>query len=1201
MRRENASRLERATRRLARPLVAVLRKRRRAAARRAKARAKALRRQTAAAPARPRPRPPLLSVVVAVEDDRHLRECLASLEAQTLARLEIVLVGAEPALVPQVATGSRVRRVPRPEGGGLAAGRNRGAAAARGTYLAFVDAADTVPPEAFAQLVRTLQRSGSDFALGDTRLVRRGRSRRNGLPAAVHDLDRVAVSVDDFPPALQDVTLGNRVFRRTFWTDRVGGFDETSGSSELEAVATGYIRARTFDVVRAVTYQVQVRPDATSLVEETVDAAFLGDRLPALGRIWKLVAAEGSAAVAGAWLGGLVETDLARWAAQAATADETFRSELQGACRAFFDAATPETWPHVSLDSRVRSWLARQGRWAALELFVEHMRIYGPTPPTRLVGDRVLAELPLADQLGDDLPDLCRELSASETTLAACVRSARFEDDGVLVVDGWAFVPGVDLSEHAGEQRAVLVDVVTGAELPVPLERRPDPAATRWAGTRYQDFAESGFRLRIDVDALPALGADADRRLWRLRLDVRVGELVRSGPVSSVLRAGSGMRLRARPLRDPADPVRLMPVLDPVHGFAVQARRDRVRALELGGGDGGQVRGRLRRLDPDGPRLVSVRATAGPAVLSVDLEHAPDGTASFGFRLPPGPLDEHWAVVAVDEAGHRHRISWPAESAAGSLVAAPDASAVWARTPRGLADLQARRRGLLASSVELDDTSLTVRGRVLGLDRATLAASRLTSHRTDVAPTEVELGADGAARLVFPLQGALWGGPVKPLPSAAYTVQLGDDGPLVSVTDALLERCPDEGVREAHGYRVARTRGTDVLEVTLRAPLRTDELGRSAATRLADWYADVEVTPQDAVLMSCYRGEFATDSQLALHEELRRRGTGLRLLWGVRDHSVVLPDGAEPLLIGSREWYAAMASSRYLCHNIDMERWFRKRPHQRYLQTFHGYPFKSMGASLWRAYGRGELVIEQESRRRTDAWDAIVVPEEFCVELYRREYGYGGPALVTGYPRDDALVLTDPVPTRAEVLARLGVPTDTTVVLYAPTWRDTAAISAYRAELFDGLDLDRLVRDLGPGYTVLVRGHNYNLRGGSGATSTRVLDVSGYPEVNDLILAADVAVLDYSSLRFDWMITGKPVAFFVPDLEDYVSSRRVLLDYGPTAPGPLLRTPQELVAVLRDLDGLTRRYAEDRAAANRRFNRLHDGHASERLVDAFFS
>jgi CDP-glycerol glycerophosphotransferase len=115
-----------------------------------------------------------------------------------------------------------------------------------------------------------------------------------------------------------------------------------------------------------------------------------------------------------------------------------------------------------------------------------------------------------------------------------------------------------------------------------------------------------------------------------------------------------------------------------------------------------------------------------------------------------------------------------------------------------------------------------------------------------------------------------------------------------------------------------------------------------------------------------------------------------------------------------------------------------------------------------------------------------------------------------------------------------------------------------------------------------------------------VWDVSAYPEINDLLLAADVAVLDYSSIRFDWLITGKPVMFFVPDLENYLSSRRVLFDYAPTAPGPLLSTTTEVAEALLDLGSVVSQYASARELFNKEFNRLHDGHASERVVDAFF-
>jgi hypothetical protein len=98
--------------------------------------------------------------------------------------------------------------------------------------------------------------------------------------------------------------------------------------------------------------------------------------------------------------------------------------------------------------------------------------------------------------------------------------------------------------------------------------------------------------------------------------------------------------------------------------------------------------------------------------------------------------------------------------------------------------------------------------------------------------------------------------------------------------------------------------------------------------------------------------------------------------------------------------------------------------------------------------------------RRGGTWDAIVVPESFCVDLYRREYRFTGSALVTGYPRNDNLVTADTAEARSRVLAQLGIAEDRIVVLYAPTWRDTAATSPWTAKLFDGLDLEALAVQL---------------------------------------------------------------------------------------------------------------------------------------------
>jgi CDP-glycerol glycerophosphotransferase len=61
-----------------------------------------------------------------------------------------------------------------------------------------------------------------------------------------------------------------------------------------------------------------------------------------------------------------------------------------------------------------------------------------------------------------------------------------------------------------------------------------------------------------------------------------------------------------------------------------------------------------------------------------------------------------------------------------------------------------------------------------------------------------------------------------------------------------------------------------------------------------------------------------------------------------------------------------------------------------------------------------------------------------------------------------------------------------------------------------------------------------------------------------------------------------------------------LFDFPPTAPGPLLATTSEVAEALLDLGSVISEYAAARELFNKEFNRLHDGRATERVINAFF-
>ncbi len=162
------------------------------------------------------------------------------------------------------------------------------------------------------------------------------------------------------------------------------------------------------------------------------------------------------------------------------------------------------------------------------------------------------------------------------------------------------------------------------------------------------------------------------------------------------------------------------------------------------------------------------------------------------------------------------------------------------------------------------------------------------------------------------------------------------------------------------------------------------------------------------------------------------------------------------------------------------------------------------------------------------------------------------------------------------------------MLLYAPTWRDD------RDEIVDFLDLERLARDTDA--VVIVRGHSRTLLPGSDAEGARVIDVTAYPDISELLVAADALITDYSSVMFDFTATGKPVYFFTPDVEHYRGELRgFYFDLAAHAPGPLTATQAELTAALNDPDAVSA--VADRYARWRdRFNARDDGHAAERVV-----
>ncbi len=426
-------------------------------------------------------------------------------------------------------------------------------------------------------------------------------------------------------------------------------------------------------------------------------------------------------------------------------------------------------------------------------------------------------------------------------------------------------------------------------------------------------------------------------------------------------------------------------------------------------------------------------------------------------------------------------------------------------------------------------------------------------------------------RAVVPLRAARWGGPELPLPVADYRLRVVDADGAETAVEASVPLAQLGTLRASLEGGVVRV-GPPI------DPAYDSGEGQAALERR---YATRPGGLENAVFFESFYGRNASCNPLAIDRELTKRAPNVTRYWSVVDLSVQVPDGAIPVVEGSPEWWRARGAARLLVVNDWLRRRFARRKGQVVLQTWHGTPLKRLALHRPGFDPRRAAAVIRESRR----WDVLLAQNPYAERILRKAYAFlRRPVWVEGYPRNDVLVNGDGTATRRA----LGIGDDERVLLYAPTWRDD------RAEIVDFVDPAALAAATDS--VVLVRGHSRTLQPGRDAEGPRVIDVTRFPDTSQLLLVADALITDYSSVMFDYSVTGKPMFFLVPDLERYRGELRgFYFDLVERAPGPVVRTQDELVAALLDLDPSL--FADAYARWRATFNARDDGHAAERVVN----
>ncbi len=1199
---------------------------------------------------------PRISVVVPffnIEED--LGDCLDSIAAQTFADLEVIMVdygstdGSTAIAQRRAAADPRFTLVRVPNHGpepGYA--RNRGVEHARGEFLAFVDADDMLPPHAYEKLLHTLESSGSDFVSGQVERIGPAGIQPSVLHARALKGRRTGTHISKTPALFNDVSVFNKLFRRSFWDANKLTYPEGMVWEDLQLMTRAHVLARAVDVIPDPIYYWRERGrGALSITQSRTDIANLRDRITALSAIDAFLRERGTPRLLRQHQRKALMNDLWLYVCDLARASESYRAEFMRLAGGYLTQVGAKVLASLPATRKLAYFLIRTNRLDQLIAFngwqAEQPSKILPVLRRRF---RLVADLPFRTDRELGIPARIYRPHYRELDPLVRIDEVGWAG-GRLVISGFALVPSIDITRRRHTTKIIVLRPRGRLRPPVVLPARSfrHYEAAAWSGQERYCYDWAGFRCQISP------------RWFRLGRRWLTGEwecfvLVRARG------AWRASRLHT-PNRGPAERPEPRWVAPAIRMGARWAGRQ----LHLGVTRTPAVLhgAELHGAELHGAELPGDAAVDGRFVIDVDVDLPGDGAgAELVLARPRGAASQAFAATASRADG---KLRLRAEIPFGALAGGSDPAAQADAASAGPVELDlcvraGRGRLRVAYPAGLPESRLLTGGQEYALERTRYHNAILVRRPPRPVIDEHSWDQDGQLTLSGRFPAVVPGRAEVLLRRQAATEQhavpLHRDGdrftvtipatrmpvfgdllplregwwdilvrradvpggpPLVPAYDhARLARITDESeIFGPKAYRFSTTGYDAPLLTVIPAWQVTGQSsggpGPSEPGEMPDpalrtgYYPRQRALPvTGSVLFTSWQGSQCAGNPRGIADELRRRGDSREHIWVITDPAVAVPDGARAVVPGTRPYFDALARCGHLITDGEPPPGYQKRDGQLYVQTWQGTPAKRIGFDVEHPQFIGGISYFSRLAADVARWDLLLSPSTFATPVLRRALRYSGEICESGNPRNDVLYAGDAARADA-VRRRLGLPEGKRVVLYAPTWRDNQYFASGDRYRFDfRLDLERAWTELGDDYVFLIRGHHYMADDVPAPDRPSfAVNVTGYPDIGELFGVADALITDYSSAMFDFAPTGRPVLFFAYDLAQYRDSLRgFYFDYETTVPGPVLASSAEVIAAVGDLDSVARQFSERQQAFAARFCTLDDGKAAARACDRIF-
>ena len=354
---------------------------------------------------------------------------------------------------------------------------------------------------------------------------------------------------------------------------------------------------------------------------------------------------------------------------------------------------------------------------------------------------------------------------------------------------------------------------------------------------------------------------------------------------------------------------------------------------------------------------------------------------------------------------------------------------------------------------------------------------------------------------------------------------------------------------------------------------------------------------KNMVLFECNFGKIYGGMPKYLYKEIIRSRPAYNYIWVYQGKKHQHDDliNVTQVRRGSIEYYMYLAISNVWINNINFPI-FHKRKNVIYLQTWHGTPIKKLGWDIEVSGPESTARMRQYYESRN--WSYMLAQNDYASKIFNSAFKVNN-VLVEGYPQNDIFYAENKLDVIKGVRSNLGISEDKYIILYAPTWRDTNQIGNWKFKSESAIDLLEIAVALPDDVVFLIREHHLVSPDDlSDELKDKVVDVSAWADVQELMLVSDMLITDYSSIWFDFLNTQRPVIFYLYDHDAYINKIRGLyLDVKVDLPGPVVESQSELIKVIYEMIGSPGKYSNELLQAHKKYCANDDGRVAARIVD----